>query len=699
MVICGAWVAAVHWPVLSAQAISFDDGYYLGSGSPISNPGWVSIERLFRETFKPTVIPGYTHPAAMLSLMLDYALGGRLDNLFAFHCTNLILHVMNTLLVIVLMNRLFGSPAAAAAAGLLFGLHPLTVEPVAWIAQRKAILAGAFASWCLLFYAWHVHRRRWWLYAASLVAYGLAVMSKPTALPIPALLLVLDFWPLRRLSLRSLWEKTPFFVLGAGGAVVATVSHARTLGVSLLPDSGGPALPLVMCDKLALAFRSIIWPSRLSCYYPASSTLPLSEPAVIASVVGTCIVVALVIVSARRTRAILAGTGFFMLALSPMLGAVGYSWIYFQDCYLYLPLLGLVLLLAWLGSRAFRPAGGSGRRRWARCGFAIAVLAAGAGESWETRGRLRNWQGRTAQYEHMLALYPNAWVLHNNLGTILSDQGDLDGALGHQRRALDLKPTGDDAVRTHRGLGTTLARLGKLVEAKEEFATALLAAPQEIGERHDYAARLAQEGHLVEARAQLSAIVEVRPDWAEARNNLGNVLHELGEADQAVAQYAEAVRLRPGYVEAHANMGAVLSDLGRGDEAVEQFETALRLDAANAKSHYRLGDIYLGQGRFEEAVRHYEEALRVKPNDWMTQLNLGVGLAELGRFVEAAEAHRKAAELNPRCAECWLRLGQDLEMQGQTEAAKTAYRRAWEIDPQRVRAETQPTAAGAKAGQ
>jgi len=712
--VCAVVVAAVHWPVLSAGAESFDDNYYVGDEGVAAHPGWESIERLLRGTLQPTGVPGYAHPVAILSLMLDYALGGRLDDPLAFHRTNLILHVMNTLLVMVLVRRFFKQPLAAAAAGLLYGLHPLTVEPVAWIAQRKAILATWFGLWCLAVYVWHLDRRKWWLYAAALASYCLACMSKPSALPIPALLLVLDYWPLRRLSWRAVWEKLPFFVIGGAAGAVAVISHARTLGVTLLPGASVLRVPLVVCDKTVFILKKIAWPNDLSGFYPAPSASSVDQHALVCALL-TCLLVAVVIGTAWRTRALLAARGkrglapsqsalalpktafrevpvpfchgllggglFFAIAVSPVIGVLGYSWIYFQDCYVYLPLVGLALVVGWLGSLMAGWAAGGKRRKWAAYAFAVIVLAVAAAEANGTRGYLLHWQGRTDLYRHMLTLYPDEWVLHNNLGGILSEQGLLNEALAQQQQALALGPAGDDATRNHRGLGVTLARMGRFAEAEEHFYIALQAAPQEITGRHDYAVQLAQKGRLAEARALLSAIVRAKPQWPEARNNLGNVLSELGELDSAVAQYSEAVRLRPAYAEARTNLGAALGDMGRTGEAAEQFNAVLSVDPQNAKSHYRLGDIYLATGEPEKAAEQYREALRVRPDDWLTQQNLGIALQNLGRFDEAGQAHHKAAELNPRCADCWFGLGYALEMLGRLDAARTAYQRALEIDP------------------
>jgi hypothetical protein len=193
-------VFAAHLPALSAQAIIIDDDQYLTKNVLVQNPGWVSAGRFFAEVLEPSTVQGYYQPLTMLSLMGDYILGGRPYNLKPFHRTSLLLHMANTALVIVFLYLLFGHAWIAAGMGLLFGLHPMTVECVAWISQRKTVLSAFFALWSLILYVCFARSRSWKFYAGCLIMYVLALMSKPTAIPLPVLMLLLDYWPLNRLN-------------------------------------------------------------------------------------------------------------------------------------------------------------------------------------------------------------------------------------------------------------------------------------------------------------------------------------------------------------------------------------------------------------------------------------------------------------------------------------------------------------------
>ena len=197
-----------HWPALSARALAFDDDKHIFQNVLVQNPGFSSARRIVGEVLEPSV-GGYYKPLSMLSLMLDRAVADQPDDVRPFRRTSLGLHVVNTILVVVLLYQLFGQPWVAALVGLLFGLHPCTVEAIPWTAERKALVSAFFSLWCLVLYVRYARRRGWGFYAAALVMYLCALLSKPTATPVVALLLLLDYWPIRRLSWRAVWEKLP----------------------------------------------------------------------------------------------------------------------------------------------------------------------------------------------------------------------------------------------------------------------------------------------------------------------------------------------------------------------------------------------------------------------------------------------------------------------------------------------------------
>lgn len=251
-------VFAVHWPALSARALSFDDSQYLTKNLLVQNPGWTSARRFLTEVLEPSTVEGYYQPLAMISLMTDYALGGRADNLMPFHRTSLALHVANTALVTVLLYLLFGRAWVAAGVGLLFGLHPMTVEPISWVGERKTLLSAFFALWCLILYVRYAHKSDWRLWVGCLVMYVLALMSKPTSTPLPLLMLVMDYWPLRRLKRQAILEKLPFFVVGGIFAVITYISQSRTASAALPSEYGLERIPLILCHNIIFYLYKVV---------------------------------------------------------------------------------------------------------------------------------------------------------------------------------------------------------------------------------------------------------------------------------------------------------------------------------------------------------------------------------------------------------------------------------------------------------
>ena len=228
-------VIATHWPVLSAQALSFDDHQTLIENPLVSQPSLTSAWRFIADLWSPGAITGYYRPLAMISLMLDQALGAKPEQLLIFHITSLLLHVLTTVVLALLVRRLIGVDGAALAAALLFGLHPLTVEPIAWVSERKTLLATLFAVTALLAYVRHAQQSSRWAYVASIGCTFLALMSKPTSVPIPLRLVALNYWPLKRLSRRSLLDTAPHFALAALFGLITVSTHMRA---ALLTSSG-----------------------------------------------------------------------------------------------------------------------------------------------------------------------------------------------------------------------------------------------------------------------------------------------------------------------------------------------------------------------------------------------------------------------------------------------------------------------------
>jgi len=240
-------VAVVHAPVLDAQALCYDDEEAISANPLVQDPSWATVGRFFGEVTGSSVVKGYYRPLTLTSLMLDWAMGGRPNDLYVFHRTSLALHVGCTVLIILLCYQIFGRPVVAAMAGLLFGLHPLTVEPIAWVMERKTILAAIIAFGCLNAYVRYtrVGGKRW--YIAAVFLYLISLLAKPTVTPLPIMMLLMDYWPLKRFDRRAILEKIPFVILAAAFALLCVACEQKVNPLSIPAKLSLWHLPLRLC--------------------------------------------------------------------------------------------------------------------------------------------------------------------------------------------------------------------------------------------------------------------------------------------------------------------------------------------------------------------------------------------------------------------------------------------------------------------
>jgi tetratricopeptide (TPR) repeat protein len=597
--------------VLSAEALSTDDGQYLTENLLVRNPGWASAGRFLVEVRAPSTVRGYYQPLTMISLMVDDALGGRPDQLRPFHRTSLALHLLTTALVVVLLYRLFGHAPSACLLGLLFGVHPVTVEPIAWIAERKTLLAGSFALLALVLYVSFVQRGGRWRFAASLVAYALAMLAKPTAVPLPAGLLVLDFWPLRRLGKRALVEKLPFLALAVLFAVVTVLSQQARANLALPTERPPGEVTLTLLHNTVFYLATLVWPTSLSSHYPIPQPLALAHPMVLAGLLGTCLLVPALLLSLRWTRAPLAGWLFFMVMISPALGAIKFTYVIAADKHAYLPMVGLLLPLA-AALRHVWPAAREGRAHAGPVALGAALLVLAALEIHATRRQLVTWQTSEAHYRAMLSLAPNAAILHHGLGEVLLDQQRYPEAIAELRQSLALEPRDLDARLT---LAIARTRAGHVDEAIADYRAMLDASPQFAQAHNNLANLLLAQGRVDEAIAHFEQAVALDPAYATGHYNLANTLAQRGRLAQAIAHYRKALALHPRFTNAWANLGLTLAEAGQPDEALAALRTAADLEPRNPQPRLALGNLLSELGRYDEATSQLRRVLEIDPQN------------------------------------------------------------------------------------
>jgi tetratricopeptide (TPR) repeat protein len=509
--------------------------------------------------------------------------------------------------VFFMLDGLTGARYRSAFAAALLAVHPLTVESVAWVTERKDVLSGFFWLLTVIAYGRYASNRRRGAYVAALVSMALGLMSKPTLVSLPLVLLALDFWPLRRWATvpaaRLLAEKVPFLVLAAASAAVTVLSHAR--GGHLASASSTPLTSRIAnaLGALVVYLGQVVWPARLAVFYPLTpSALASGRTVAAGTILGLLSWV--VVRNASRRPYLVTGGLWFLLALAPVLGLVQTGQQAHADRFMYLPLVGLGIVAAWGAAdlAAWRPV-----LRPLLPWTAAAILLA-----WTalTRAQVRHWESTITLFSHAVAVTGDNTLAQMNLARALARQGDAAGAERHYREAIRLRPQDADA-RT--GLGVLLMQQGRVLEALDEHEQARRLNPSSADAVFNLGAAEARLGRTAQAAAHYAEAVGMNPRLAAAHYNWGNLLAAQGRWAEAESHFAEAARLEPENVEALNNLGLAVGLQGRWALAAAILGRAVALDPKDARAHVNLGRALRALGQREDARAQWQEAVRLDP--------------------------------------------------------------------------------------
>jgi tetratricopeptide (TPR) repeat protein len=586
-----AWHAGFIW----------DDDVYVTENKLLTAPDglrriWFSLDS-----------PSQYFPLVYTTFRLEHALWGL--HPAGYHWVNLLLHAANALLVwrLLLMLRVPGAWLAAA----IFALHPVHVESVAWITERKNVLMGLFFLLALLAWVKFVEassRERWKYYGLALFFYALALFSKTTACTLPAALLLILWLKRTRIDWRRIAEIVPFVVLGIAMGLVTVWwerHHQGTQGE--LFQIGLPERFLVASRALWFYAGKLLWPVNLVFSYPRwtiSAGNPLDYLWLLAVAVA-----AAVIWFARRSfgRGPEVATLFFVATLSPMLGFImlyTFRYSFVADHYQYLASIGPLALAAAGITRALDLL--ETQKRFLKGALYGALLVPLGLLSWRQCAIYANSE---TLWWATLARNPDSWMAHNNIAISLLGKGKVEEAIVHYNKALELDPNYSEA---HFNLGNALLRLGRVDEAIAHYQKALETNPNNLPALYNLAGVFGQSGRMAEAIDHYNRILEKHPNHAAAHNNLGVALARVGRADEAVAHYLKALQLNPSNAEAHYNLGNTLLQTGRVDEAVIHYDKALELNPNNAAAHNKVAGILRQLGRNDEAEAHSQKALEIE---------------------------------------------------------------------------------------
>ena len=553
-------VAAVFGQVLGFEFVDWDDTYKIVDNPYVRNG--LTVEG-FIWAFTSTEHAHHWNPITWLSLMLDGQLFGL--NPAGFHLTNLMLHGLNTLLLLVLLARVIQNIWPAALVAALFALHPMHVEPVAWVTGRAYLLSTLWMLLAIETYITYTRRRSLGPYLLMAGLVTLAMVTKPMLVTLPVLLLLFDYWPLNRIApqphrdhqhvslLHAVLEKLPLWL-------IAALFSFTTWLVQRSSPQAAAMLPITLTQRLANAavsylryLAAMFWPADLGPLYPHPN-LPGGAawlPRDVATAVILLILITVVVVIFGRRRYLLVGWLWFLVSLGPVIGLIQVGEQAMADRYSYVPLIGIFFMLS--GGVAELMAVWSARHRWVRPAAAAGLLLAALSiVAWNQTGY---WHDSVTLFTRACRVAPTAPTAHNNLGYALRIKGNLDLAMVHYRVAL-----------------------------------------------------------------------KYRPDYPEAHYNLGNALYEKDKFVESMRHSLRAVQLKSDYAQAHNNLALALHKLGRLAEATHHFRRAIEINSNFAVAHYNLANLFASQGRVDEVIKHLGRAVQINPGFTEAQADLQLAL-------------------------------------------------------------------------
>lgn len=637
---------------------------------------------------------GFWHPLTWLSLMLDFQWYGL--NPSGFHWTNLILHVASTLLLFLVLQRMTGALWKSAFVAALFALHPLHVESVAWVAERKDVLSTFFWMLSLWAYVSYVGRPGLIRYGVVLSAFVLGLMSKTMVVTLPFVFLLLDWWPLDRfrserhdrpgpsaadgssgvptpardVAVRLVMEKIPFIVLSIGSVIVTYIAEQRIGAIKAAETTSLAVRGANVLMSYATYLVKMVWPAQLAVYYPHPGSWPLWQ------VAGAALLLLgvsfLVWRRARRYPYLVVGWLWYLGTLVPVAGFIKIGAHSMADRYTYVPLIGLFIMVAWGFSDLF--ARWSWRRE-ALTASAVAILCLLSITTWV---QLRHWQNSLTLFQHTLAVTENNYVILNNMGAALAEKGEAEQALACYRKALAIKP---DDVDARYNMGNILVRLDRPREAVAQYADVLRLKPGLATAHNNMGLALLLLGKTEDAIAHFNEALRIDPSFDQARYNLNRIT--AGRTQRGVGDVVMPDPSKEDRNTAEGKMRAGLSLVAKGrmDEAMAYFQEALKLDPKLAAAHVNLGLAYAYTQRLDQAVVHFRKALKINPGMFEAHNSLGVALARQGKLKEAVPEFKEALRINPRFAKAHNSLGVVLAQLGQLDEAVSHLREAVRINP------------------
>ena len=611
-------ILAVYWQVQNFGFVNYDDQLYVTQNFKTqAGITWGSISSAFTD-----VRTGNWHPLTMISHMLDWQMFG--GNAGGHHWSSLIIHIVNTVLLFLLLNSLTGAVWRSALVAALFAIHPINVESVAWVAERKNVLSTFFWILTMLFYVWYVKHPGWKRYLPVFFCFALGLMSKPMLVTLPFVLLLLDYWPLNRTAIHTrndhpievhlffqagkvklrflLLEKIPLFILTAISVCVtvyAAKSASAVAQFDILPLSQRIYNAIL---SYALYLKKLFWPTDLAVFYPLRD-IPIQQvlPAAVLLIVITVICCKYY----KKHPYLVVGWFWYLGTLVPVIGLVQVGSQAMADRYAYVPFIGLFIALSWTVTDIIR-------NRFLQKITAVLAVMLLVGLFVVTYNQVAYWKNSFSLFERALHVTKENFLAHVGVGNELTKQNRINEAISHFQASININPKNPANYMAYVSLGNALSLQNKKTEAIAAFKAALNINPQNDG----------------------------------AYYRLGLVLFQTGRADEAIAEYQKAIALNNDYPLYHGSLGNAYLGQGKTEEAIKEYKEVLRIQPDNIDAHNNLGIVLMGQGKLDGAMKYFQESVRIEPRQANAHYYLQIIVEKRGHDYKAEDYYQKPADTN-----------------------------------------------------
>lgn len=670
----------VHNQALHAKADSADDYQYVFSNILVRNPSITSAKTFFKEVLNPSTVEGYYQPLAMVSLMVDCTFGGGKNNLGVFHITSLIIHILNSFLVLLLFYLLFKKIWLAFIGGVLFGIHPVSIEEIAWLSERKSVLATLFLLLAIVLYILYVKSSKKKYMVISLVVFVLALLSKPIAVSLPFILLFLDYFWYKRLSFLAILEKIPYFVIAFVFSIIAYISQNNTAVLTnTLQKSSIMQIVSLVCYNNVFYLRKILIPLQLSPYYSPIEPISLANSVYLLSFIITILIIVFFIATWRWSKPLLLGYLIYLVSILPTSGIIKVTNAITCYKYAYFPSIGIFLCLLILINNI------SKLKKQQLLKYVVIltiIFSISIGEIATSNSYASKWQDTETLNTHILNINPNSPIILNACARTYILQGKFDKATEYLNKSLKIDP---NYSLTYSYLGSSLSfqemdaeaisaynkalelglpvlsnisqvyyNLGKIYEAnnyiddaKKYFEESIRLNPKNLNASFELAVILSRSGKFDEAVSICKNIIKDYPYSTSAYNFLGIIYAENEDYNEAITLLSYSLKLNPYDSFAYYTLGNILVNYGKFDEASMCYNEAVRLDPLNTNILNQCAKFYAQQGKYDDSINFLKKSIAVLANSEAYVL-LGNVYSDIDKYEESIASYQKALEINPK---------------------------------------------------